>query len=202
MVHAPNSLALFLKTRSLSTCLQLRIQPFYCDTPPSRRRKLPCLDDSVPPFHPYLTTTLPYLHHHHSPNTGSINSPQLRTPPPLTQQGTQVEPVPEKSFIQKYWVYILVAVAALGRSIGDTPSGVFCDLTASLSFPFQSFRRAHQRRKEVHDKVAAKSNSRYMIFVSLISLIGGHLHRRNLPIHGDVTRVCATDQTRRLSRPF
>ncbi|KAJ3491455.1 hypothetical protein NLI96_g695 [Meripilus lineatus] len=39
--------------------------------------------------------------------------PQLRTPPPLTQQGNPVEPVPEKTFLQKYWVYILLALAAL-----------------------------------------------------------------------------------------
>ncbi|KAI0796619.1 hypothetical protein C8Q75DRAFT_202480 [Abortiporus biennis] len=42
--------------------------------------------------------------------------PQLRTPPPLTQEGKPVEPVPEKSFLQKYWIYIVVAIAALALS--------------------------------------------------------------------------------------
>ncbi|CAL1700551.1 unnamed protein product [Somion occarium] len=39
--------------------------------------------------------------------------PQLRAPPPLTTEGKVVEPVPEKNFLQKYWIYILVAVLAL-----------------------------------------------------------------------------------------
>jgi len=39
--------------------------------------------------------------------------PQLNTPPPLTTEGKLVEPVPEKSFLQKYWVYIAIAGLAL-----------------------------------------------------------------------------------------
>lgn len=38
--------------------------------------------------------------------------PALRTPPPLSPQGTPVVPPEEKSFLQKYWMYI--AIAALG----------------------------------------------------------------------------------------
>lgn len=41
-------------------------------------------------------------------------SPGLRQPPPLTPQGTIVQPEPEKSFIQKYWIYIAVVLVALG----------------------------------------------------------------------------------------
>ncbi|KAF9076784.1 hypothetical protein BDP27DRAFT_1312576 [Rhodocollybia butyracea] len=39
--------------------------------------------------------------------------PQLRTPPPLTAEGAPVQPVPEKSFIQKYWMYVAAIVVAL-----------------------------------------------------------------------------------------
>lgn len=36
----------------------------------------------------------------------TLSSPELRTPPPLTPEGEVVKPVPEKTFIQKYWMYI------------------------------------------------------------------------------------------------
>ncbi|OCH94053.1 hypothetical protein OBBRIDRAFT_801407 [Obba rivulosa] len=39
--------------------------------------------------------------------------PQLRVPPPLTPEGKAAVPPPEKSFIQKYWVYIVIALLAL-----------------------------------------------------------------------------------------
>jgi hypothetical protein len=42
-----------------------------------------------------------------------MNRPELRKPPSLTPQGEPVQPVPEQSFIQKYWIYILIAVGAL-----------------------------------------------------------------------------------------
>jgi hypothetical protein len=45
-----------------------------------------------------------------------MHRPELRTPPPLTPQGEPVQPVPEQSFIQKYWIYILIALGALGES--------------------------------------------------------------------------------------
>ncbi|KZT71622.1 hypothetical protein DAEQUDRAFT_724162 [Daedalea quercina L-15889] len=44
--------------------------------------------------------------------------PSLRVPPPLTPDGTPVVAPPEKSFIQKYWMYIAVAVVALLISPG------------------------------------------------------------------------------------
>lgn len=46
-----------------------------------------------------------------------IFRPVLRTPPPLTAEGKVAEPVPEKSFLQKYWIYLVVAVIALGKSL-------------------------------------------------------------------------------------
>ena len=45
-----------------------------------------------------------------------IYRPELRVPPPLTPQGEPVQVVMEKSFIQKYWIYILVALGALCKS--------------------------------------------------------------------------------------
>ncbi|KAK7060511.1 hypothetical protein VNI00_001276 [Paramarasmius palmivorus] len=44
--------------------------------------------------------------------------PELRTPPPLTPKGEPVKPEPEKSFLEKYWMYILAAVVALMMSGG------------------------------------------------------------------------------------
>ncbi|KAI6134970.1 hypothetical protein EV401DRAFT_2249971 [Pisolithus croceorrhizus] len=39
--------------------------------------------------------------------------PGLRAPPPLTPEGAPIPPVAEKTFLQKYWVYIVIAVVAL-----------------------------------------------------------------------------------------
>jgi len=44
--------------------------------------------------------------------------PELRTPPVLTTEGEPVKPVPEKSFIQKYWIYIVPMLIALLMSGG------------------------------------------------------------------------------------
>ena len=41
--------------------------------------------------------------------------PELRSPPPLTPEGQVVTPEPEKSFIQKYWIYILAFMVVLGQ---------------------------------------------------------------------------------------
>ncbi|KAH9482376.1 hypothetical protein JR316_0004476 [Psilocybe cubensis] len=45
--------------------------------------------------------------------------PELRAPPPLTPEGQVVKPVPEKSFIQKYWMYIVAVVLVL--AVGSGP---------------------------------------------------------------------------------
>ncbi|KAG1840071.1 hypothetical protein DFJ58DRAFT_811146 [Suillus subalutaceus] len=51
--------------------------------------------------------------------------PELRIPPPLTPEGEPVVPVPEKSFVQKYWIYMVVVLGALLISGPgeDSPSG-------------------------------------------------------------------------------
>ena len=47
-------------------------------------------------------------------------SPRLKTPPPLSPEGQPIKPVVEKSFIQKYWMYI-VPVLILLRKLSCTP---------------------------------------------------------------------------------
>jgi hypothetical protein len=42
--------------------------------------------------------------------------PVLKTPPPLSAEGTPVQPPQEKSFLQKYWMYIAIAVLGLSKS--------------------------------------------------------------------------------------
>ncbi|KAG2156186.1 hypothetical protein DEU56DRAFT_765943 [Suillus clintonianus] len=51
--------------------------------------------------------------------------PELRIPPPLTPEGEPVVPIPEKSFVQKYWIYMVVVLGALLISgpADDSPSG-------------------------------------------------------------------------------
>jgi len=44
-----------------------------------------------------------------------ISRPELRAPPPLTPEGQVVTPEPEKSFLQKYWIYILAVMVVLGQ---------------------------------------------------------------------------------------
>jgi len=45
--------------------------------------------------------------------------PELRAPPPLTPQGEVVQPVPEKSFLQKYWMYIAALLLIFFLAGGD-----------------------------------------------------------------------------------
>jgi len=44
--------------------------------------------------------------------------PELRPPPPLTPEGKVVTPEPEKSLLQKYWIYILAFLVFLVMSPG------------------------------------------------------------------------------------
>jgi len=48
-----------------------------------------------------LNTTV-HTHHARLPPL-----PQLRVPPPLTPQGQVAQPEPEKSFLEKYWMYMV-----------------------------------------------------------------------------------------------
>jgi len=46
----------------------------------------------------------------------SFYRPELRVPPPLTETGDPVVRAPEKTFVQKYWLYIIIALGALSAS--------------------------------------------------------------------------------------
>ncbi|KAF8517826.1 hypothetical protein JB92DRAFT_2713200 [Gautieria morchelliformis] len=47
---------------------------------------------------------------------GKAPLPELRAPPQLSPQGEPVQPQPEQSFIQKYWMYIAMGLITLGSS--------------------------------------------------------------------------------------
>ncbi|KAF6750753.1 hypothetical protein DFP72DRAFT_909923 [Ephemerocybe angulata] len=50
-------------------------------------------------------------------------SPELKTPPPLTPEGEVVQPVPEKGFFQKYWMYITIFLVAIMLTGGGPEEG-------------------------------------------------------------------------------
>jgi hypothetical protein len=47
----------------------------------------------------------------HSPRLPPL--PELRVPPPLSPEGAPIQPIPEKTFLQKYWMYIGAILIAL-----------------------------------------------------------------------------------------
>ncbi|KXN86412.1 hypothetical protein AN958_10274 [Leucoagaricus sp. SymC.cos] len=54
--------------------------------------------------------------------------PELRKPQPIAPTGEPLQPVPEKTFIQKYWMYIAVAFVALCAYL-TTPLNNWCRFT-------------------------------------------------------------------------
>jgi len=79
---------------------------------PRRRRRKPASsgssETSAPAALTHVSNTTISLVHPRFPPL-----PQLRAPPPLTPEGTPAVPIPEKTFLQKYWMYLAVAVVAL-----------------------------------------------------------------------------------------
>ncbi|KDQ64651.1 hypothetical protein JAAARDRAFT_201958 [Jaapia argillacea MUCL 33604] len=74
----------------------------------------PSLAEAPAASSPFSTSSLPF--NNSAVTLRSPRSPpllELRTPPPLTPQGEVVQPIPEKSFIQKYWIYIVIALGAM-----------------------------------------------------------------------------------------
>ncbi|KAL5527414.1 hypothetical protein ACEPAG_6205 [Sanghuangporus baumii] len=47
--------------------------------------------------------------------------PELRTPPPLSPKGQVLQPEPEKTFVQKYWIYMAAGLALLLVAGGSPP---------------------------------------------------------------------------------
>jgi len=69
-------------------------------------------DGSCPPpdtrkSYPALNTTITLMSPRQPPQL------ELRTPPPLTAEGEPIAPAPEKSFLQKYWIYAVVILGVL-----------------------------------------------------------------------------------------
>jgi hypothetical protein len=72
--------------------------------------------DSPPLYVPKFIHLLRYIQH-------ILYRPELHAPPPLTPQGEVVQPVPEKSFLQKYWMYIAALLLIFCMSfMGSSPS--------------------------------------------------------------------------------
>ena len=55
---------------------------------------------------------LPYI-----PHDDALCSPALRVPPPVSAEGNPIEQPREKSFIEKYWMYMEIAVIAMCECI-------------------------------------------------------------------------------------
>ncbi|KAI0003100.1 hypothetical protein BJV74DRAFT_572028 [Russula compacta] len=53
------------------------------------------------------------------PHCNPFYRPHLRVPLPLTSTGDPIVPEPEKSFLQKYWLYIVIALGALLIAPGE-----------------------------------------------------------------------------------
>jgi hypothetical protein len=68
-----------------------------------------CPDTNIHPiaFPPFANTSVSVRSQNFPP------LPTLVTPPPLTAEGEVIKPEPEKSFFQKYWMYIMIAIFAL-----------------------------------------------------------------------------------------
>ncbi|KAH6915326.1 hypothetical protein BKA70DRAFT_1557617 [Coprinopsis sp. MPI-PUGE-AT-0042] len=77
-----------------------------------------CPDLESPSFDNLSLNTTIVLHRPRSPPL-----PELRAPPQLSEEGEVVQPIPEKSFIQKYWMYITMALLALALAGGDPEEG-------------------------------------------------------------------------------
>ena len=71
-------------------------------------------------------------------------SPILRAPPVLSAQGEPVKPPPEKSFIQKYWLYIASALVFLRAS----STNLLCSCVAYLFNQQCLLVALRQRRKD------------------------------------------------------
>ena len=75
-----------------------------------------------------------------------LYSPQLRVPPPVTAEGKPVEPPREKSFLEKYWMYIAIALVAMGKpAVCIRPKAL---LTLAAPRTHQSSHRRRLKRRQ------------------------------------------------------
>jgi hypothetical protein len=47
----------------------------------------------------------------------ALQRPALRAPPPLMPEGALVQPEPEKTFVQKYWMILIAVLFFLRKSL-------------------------------------------------------------------------------------
>ncbi|KAF8529055.1 hypothetical protein BU17DRAFT_36953 [Hysterangium stoloniferum] len=66
-------------------------------------------------------------------------SPEFRAPPPLSATGEPIQVQPEKSFLQKYWMYIAIALLGLSK-----PSLITIPVTCTNSSFSVKWRRARR----------------------------------------------------------
>ncbi|KAI0832475.1 hypothetical protein BC628DRAFT_1414772 [Trametes gibbosa] len=74
---------------------------------PKKSPKSSAAQSSPAEFRPIANTTVALR----SPSFPPL--PQLRAPPPVTAEGKPVEAPKEKSFLEKYWMYIAIALVAM-----------------------------------------------------------------------------------------
>ncbi|TBU49587.1 hypothetical protein BD309DRAFT_976921 [Dichomitus squalens] len=77
-----------------------------CPKPKSRKASASA-GSSPAQFRPIANTTVAFRFPTFPP------LPALRVPPPVTAEGKPVEAVREKSFIEKYWMYMVIALIAM-----------------------------------------------------------------------------------------
>jgi hypothetical protein len=91
--------------------------------------------------------------------------PELRAPPPLSEKGEPIKPLEEKSFLQKYWIYIAIFLAASCAFV--MPVSFYPLLT--LLHLYQLFFQAEGRKK---GKVVAKAVVVEPIYGVLLVFVG------------------------------
>lgn len=62
---------------------------------------------------------------------------QLRVPPPLSVEGKPITPAPEKSFIQKYWIYIVPVLVIFCSYLDHIASCVYPPSRSDRYYSFQ-----------------------------------------------------------------
>jgi hypothetical protein len=63
-----------------------------------------------PPLYATLYFCLPL-------DLNALQRPALRAPPPLMPEGALVQPEPEKTFVQKYWMILIAVLFFLRKSL-------------------------------------------------------------------------------------
>ncbi|KAF8138449.1 hypothetical protein EV363DRAFT_1155534 [Boletus edulis] len=118
--HLPGSTSAHLTIHFSPSGLPFAVDHFVSPVP--HDGSCPALDTHK--SYPALNTTISLMLPRQPPQRVHFLTPELRTPPPLTAEGEPMAPAPEKSFLQKYWIYIVVILGVLLISgPADEPAG-------------------------------------------------------------------------------